>query len=54
MSESATRQTVLLCQKTETSAVVETSALVLPFIRGVELHCYHIQGIPRGDADATK
>lgn len=28
--------------------------LVLPFIWGVELHCYHIQGVPWGDADAAK
>lgn len=28
--------------------------VMLPFIRGVKLHCYHIQGVPRGDADATK
>ena len=28
--------------------------LLLPFIWGVELHCYHIQGIPRGDADAAE
>lgn len=28
--------------------------LMLPFIRGVKLHCYHIQGVPRGDTDATK
>lgn len=27
---------------------------MLPFVRGVELHCYHIQSAPRGDADATK
>lgn len=27
---------------------------MLPFIWGVELHCYHIQGVPRGDANASK
>lgn len=33
---------------------VGKAALVLPFIRRVELHCYHVQGVPRGDADASK
>ncbi len=28
--------------------------LLLPFIWGVKLHCYHIEGVPWGDADATK
>lgn len=30
------------------------AAVVLPFIWRVQLHRYHIQGVPRGDADATK
>lgn len=27
---------------------------MLPFIGGIEFYCYHIQGVPRGDADAPK
>lgn len=33
---------------------LKTAFLVLPFIRGVKLDRYHIQGIPRGNADTTK
>lgn len=29
-------------------------ALQLPFVRGIELHCDHIQGVPGCNADATK
>lgn len=34
--------------------MVHTKPAVLPFIRGVELHRDHVQGVPRGDADAPE
>lgn len=34
--------------------LVNTKPAVLPFIRGVELHRDHVQGVPRGDADAPE